>query len=213
MDGTLLDTLADLTDGVNYALGVFGCPTRSIGEVRQFVGNGAARLIALALPGTPNDPPADAVLAVFKEYYNDHCRIKTCPYPGILDALEILGREFPMAVVSNKPDSAVTQLCQDYFGSLYARGDRPDCPRKPAPDVVLQTMADIGVNTCIYVGDSEVDVATARNAGVPCLSVTWGFRDQETLIAAGAEHFCDTPAALPGVLRALVSQLEEDHGK
>ncbi len=207
LDGTLLNTLEDLKDAVNYAMTVHGCPVRTLEQVRQDVGNGAARLIHLSLRDLPAPPPEDAVLQTFKTYYDSHCQIKTAPYPGIREILEQISQKYPVAVVSNKPDSAVKILCSDYFGSVYARGDRPGCRRKPAPDVIFQTMADIGVDTCIYVGDSEVDVATARNAGVPCLSVLWGFRDRETLIQSGASHFCTDPKELEETLCTMAREI------
>jgi phosphoglycolate phosphatase len=193
LDGTLLDTLEDLKDGVNYALAEFGYPPRSLEEVRRFVGNGAGRLMALAVPAGADSAP---VLECFQAYYRDHCRIKTGPYAGIPEVLELLGREYPMAIVSNKPDAAVKALCADYFPGIPAWGETADCPRKPAPDMVFRAMEELGVETCIYVGDSEVDILTARNAGVKCLSVTWGFRDVPELEAAGAAHFCHTPGQL-----------------
>ena len=199
LDGTLLDTLEDLTDGVNYALSQFGYPLRTKEEVRRFVGNGAYRLISLAVPEHADPEP---VFAAFQTYYAANCQIKTKPYEGITEVLELLKGRYPMAVVSNKPDGAVKTLCAQYFPGLSARGESADCPRKPAPDMVQKAMADIGVESCIYVGDSEVDVLTAENAGVPCLSVLWGFRDREELDAAGGMHYCSTP-------EELVKELEE----
>lgn len=199
LDGTLLDTLEDLKDGVNYALAQFGCPERTLPEVRRFVGNGAGLLIRRALPGLPGDPDPEAVLDVFRTYYNAHCRVKTAPYPGILAAMEELRNQgLAMAVVSNKPDSAVKPLCRDFFGEIQAVGEIPGCPRKPAPDMVLRVAKELGLapEECLYVGDSEVDVATAKNAGMICLTVLWGFRDREELEQAGANHFCETPAEL-----------------
>lgn len=207
LDGTLLDTLADLRDAVNYALAQFGCPPRSLTQVRQFVGNGAELLIRRALPGSGTDPEPEAVLAVFRAYYNAHCQVKTQPYPGIPQVLAALGENYPLAVVSNKPDSAVKLLCRDYFPGLYARGEGADCPRKPAPDMVWAAMEALGVDRCIYVGDSEVDVATAKNAGVPCLSVLWGFRNRRDLEVAGAVSFCEAPASLPGDIAKMEEQL------
>ena len=119
-----------------------------------------------------------------------------------VEALAAVGEKYPMAVVSNKPDSAVKALCAQYFPNLYARGESVDCPRKPAPDMVLKAMQEIGVTRCIYVGDSEVDVLTAQNAGVPCLSVLWGFRDREEIEEAGGTYFCEKTAEL-------VEKLEE----
>ena len=204
LDGTLLDTLEDLADGVNYALGEFGYPERTLEEVRRFVGNGAYNLIRQAVPeGTDPDP----VFETFKTYYDAHCQIKTRPYEGILAVLAQLGKKYPMAVVSNKPDSAVKPLCAQYFPGLYARGESTDCPRKPAPDMVFKAMSDIGMEKCIYVGDSEVDVLTARNANMPCLSVLWGFRDRPEIEEAGGLHFCDRVADLPRMLEEMIRDL------
>lgn len=203
LDGTLLDTLQDLADGTNHALRTHGLPERTIAEVRQFVGNGARNLIIRAVEGRAD---VDAVLDSFYEYYNVHCRDKTGPYPGILDALAELGKKYPMAVVSNKPDSAVKPLCDQYFPGLYACGEIAGCPRKPAPDMVYQAMEAIGVESCIYVGDSEVDITTAKNAKVPCLSVLWGFRDRDVLIGAGADHFCEAPGMLVQTIEAIINE-------
>lgn len=204
LDGTLLDTLDDLADAVNHTLAHFGCPSRTREEVRQFVGNGARRLIRLALPDREDTPDAEEVLEYFKTHYADHSQIKTCPYAGVLEAMEAVKKEFPVAIVSNKPDQAVKLLCKVYFGDVYALGESGDCPRKPAPDMVHKAMKAIGADRCIYVGDSEVDVETARNAGVPCLSVLWGFRDLETLKEAGATHFCKTPSDLLKTLKEMI---------
>ena len=201
LDGTLLNTLEDLMDGVNYALAQFGLPPRTLEEVRQFVGNGAANLIIRAVDGRAE---AQAVLETFRTYYNAHCLIKTGPYPGILEALACLKEKYPMAIVSNKPDSAVKPLCEQYFPGIYALGERSDCPRKPAPDMVYKAMADIGVETCIYVGDSEVDVETAKNAGVKCLSVLWGFRDKDVIEQAGGKYFCEETSHLVEKIEDLI---------
>ena len=206
LDGTLLDTLDDLHSAVNHTLAQFNCPPRTREEVRQFVGNGVDQLVRLSLPSLDTDPPLAEVIAAYRSYYNAHCQEKTGPYAGILDALTTLAPEFTLAVVSNKPDSAVKPLCREYFGPIYALGERHDTPRKPAPDMVLRAMTDIGVEKCIYVGDSEVDILTAKNADVPCLSVTWGFRDEADLRAAGGQYFCHSPADLPQVLRARMAE-------
>ncbi len=205
LDGTLLDTLADLTDAVNYTLRRFDCPERTLDEVRSFVGTGARNLIALSLPGRSDDPDLDLVLAVYQDYYRAHAQEKTGPYPGINEALAHIRQRWPIAIVSNKPDAAVKPLCRDYFGGdIYALGEHEGCPRKPAPDMVHKAMAAIGVDTCVYVGDSETDIVTARNVGVPCLSVTWGFRDQSCLTQAGAAHLCTSPDELPALLARLL---------
>ena len=204
LDGTLLNTLEDLTDATNAALAQFGCPARTMDEVRRFVGNGAERLIRLALPGKSEDPDVTEVLDWYKAYYAAHSQIKTRPYEGILEMLAEVKKEFPVAVVSNKPDEATKLLCAQYFGDVYALGESNRCPRKPAPDMVHQAMAAIGADRCIYVGDSEVDVLTAKNAGVPCLSVLWGFRDREMLEENGAEHFCQDPSMLLKELKEMM---------
>lgn len=194
LDGTLLDTLEDLLDATNFALRAHGFPERSLEQLRKVVGNGAANQIRKSLPeGTPEDT-VQQVLATYKPYYTDHCQIKTRPYEGIREVLALLKEKYPIAIVSNKPDSAVKALCRDWFPGIYALGESAACPRKPAPDMVYQAMAAIGAESCIYIGDSEVDILTARNASVPCLSVTWGFRDKEMLKEAGGIVFCDIPA-------------------
>ena len=207
LDGTLLDTLDDLAASVNAALAAFSLPMRTREEVRRFVGNGAERLIRLALPGEETDPPAEEVLKVFRTHYNAHCLDRTRPYDGILEALRQL--HMPAAIVSNKPDSAVKPLCARFFPGVPAFGETADCPRKPAPDMLFRGLEALGADRCVYVGDSEVDILTARNAGMPCLSVLWGFRDKETLEAAGGTVFCRTPEELPGIL----NQWEKSNGK
>ena len=204
LDGTLLDTLGDLHAAVNHVLGEFGYPQRSIEEVCRFVGNGAAQLIRLAVPEGVDFVP---VLAAFQSYYAAHCDILTKPYDGILDALAVLGQKYPLAVVSNKPDRAVKELAQIYFPGLYARGESTDCPRKPAPDMVRKALEAIGAEWCVYVGDSDVDILTASNAGVPCLSVTWGFRGEEELLKAGAKHLCHDPADLPAIIQQIMKEM------
>ena len=204
LDGTLLNTLEDLADAVNASLAHFGCPQRTVDEVRQFVGNGAERLIRLALPGKADDPETADVLAFFKPYYATHSQVKTCPYAGVMEALAEVKREFPVAIVSNKPDEAVKILCKQYFGDVYAIGQSSKLPRKPAPDMVHQALSVLGAERCIYVGDSEVDVLTAQNAGVPCLSILWGFRDREVLLEAGATNFCEDPKDLVKKLKEMM---------
>lgn len=205
LDGTLLDTLEDLKDGVNHVLTAFGYPCRTLEEVRCFVGNGARRLLELA---APENADVDALVKAFHEYYDAHCIGKTKPFFGIPEALDALKEKYPMAIVSNKPDSAVKPLCDHYFPGIYARGERQHCPRKPAPDMILQTMADLGVERCIYVGDSEVDILTAKNVGVPCLAVLWGFRSREELEKAGGIYFCETPNTLAEQLEEMVTNYD-----
>lgn len=197
LDGTLLDTLEDLKDAVNYALQAHGYPTRTLEEVRRFVGNGAAHLITLSVPeGAAYEP----VLETYRGYYQAHSQEKTAPYPGILEALARIREKYPIAIVSNKPDPAVKVLCKDFFGDIYALGETPDCPRKPAPDMLYKAMKALDIDRFVYVGDSDVDVITARAAGAKCVSVLWGFRDEDEIRAAGGEYFCRDTAQLPAVI-------------
>jgi phosphoglycolate phosphatase len=203
LDGTLLDTLGDLHAAVNHVLLQFGYPGRSIEEVCRFVGNGARRLIEQAVPAG-EEHRVDHVLAAFQAHYAAHCDILTKPYDGIPEALEVLAARYPLAVVSNKPDRAVKELAKVYFPNLYARGESTDCPRKPAPDMVLKAMEALEAERCVYVGDSDVDILTAKRAGVPCLSVTWGFREEAELRQAGAEFFCHAPKDLPACIEEIL---------
>ena len=204
LDGTLLNTLEDLTDSVNFALAQYDCPPRTVEDVRNFIGNGAKKLIERSLPGKENDPDVDEVLATYQAYYKTHSQIKTRPYDGVTEALAKIREKYPVAIVSNKPDAPTKLLCKEFFGDVYARGESTDCPRKPAPDMLQKAMQIIGVDTCIYVGDSEPDILTAQNLGVKCLSVLWGFRDRETLEAVGGQYFCDDPKMLPEILESLM---------
>ena len=204
LDGTLLDTLADLTDATNYALAQFGYPSRTLEEVRRAVGNGAWNQIRRCLPEGMETETVDRVLAVYKPYYTAHCRNKTKPYDGIGEVLEYLKTRYPVAIVSNKPDSAVKELCAQWFPGVYARGETPDCPRKPAPDMVFKAMKDMGAKNCIYIGDSEVDVLTAQNADVPCVCVLWGFRDKEDIPVSDHVRFCEETEKLIEIIEELI---------
>lgn len=204
LDGTLLNTLEDLTDSVNYALAQYDCPPRTVEDVRNFIGNGARKLIERSLPGKENAPDVDEVLATYQAYYKTHSKIKTRPYDGVTEALAQIREKYPVAIVSNKPDAPTKLLCKEFFGDVYARGESTDCPRKPAPDMLIKAMAEIGVDTCIYVGDSEPDIQTAKNLGVRCVSVLWGFRDREVLEAVGGQYFCDDPKMLPDILESMM---------
>lgn len=204
LDGTLLNTLEDLLDATNYALAQCGYPLRTLPELRRFVGNGAENQIRMSLPAGASTEEVQRVLKIYKPYYTEHCQVKTRPYDGILESLAILKEKYPIAVVSNKPDAAVKTLCGQMFPGIFALGEAPDCPRKPAPDMVHKACRAIGVDTCVYVGDSEVDVRTAKNAGVPCLSVLWGFRDREDIKAAGGQYFCESPAQLTEKIEEII---------
>ena len=203
MDGTLVDTLGDLHAAVNYALSQFGYPGREIWEIRNFVGNGMRNLIKRSLPDGAEEDTVSKVLAVYQPYYDSHNMILTRPYEGVLQVLE--GLKYPIGVVSNKQDTAVKPMCAEFFGpELYALGEIPGTPRKPAPDMLQKAMAALDIEGAIYVGDSEVDLQVAENAGLPCLLVTWGFRDREVLEKAGGKHFCEEPARLGEVLEELI---------
>ena len=203
LDGTLLDSLQDLTDSVNYVMDLYGFPHRTLEEVRSFIGNGARKLIALSVP-QGQEGIVDEALKAYQAYYATHSKIKTAPYKGILESLETLKEKCPIAIVSNKPDVAVKTLCQEFFAGIYGLGETEDCPRKPAPDMLYKAMKEIGADRCIYVGDSEVDVQTAKNAGAECLSVTWGFRDESALVDAGAKHLCRNPEQLAEALLKMI---------
>ena len=203
LDGTLLDTLEDLVDATNYALAQFGYPPRTRQEVRRFIGNGAENQIRLSLPDDHKED-LQKVLAIYKPYYTDHCQIKTKPYEGVLSALKTLGERYAIAIVSNKPDSAVKALCADYFPGIFALGEAAGCPRKPAADMVFKAMKQIGVDCCVYVGDSEVDVLTARNAKVPCVCVLWGFRDKADMEAVGGTIYCEKTEDLVKIIEETI---------
>ena len=191
MDGTVLDTLADLTDAVNVSLRRFGLPEQPAMHVRDVLGNGARRLIMGCLPEETDEKTVDAVLEFYKPYYDAHCREKTAPYPGIIELMRRLrDAGVKQAVVSNKPDGAVKELAELFFGGLIesAVGESETVRLKPCPDAVLAAAKLMGVSKdeCVYVGDSEVDIETARRAGMDCISVAWGFRDEDMLRAEGA---------------------------
>lgn len=199
LDGTLLDTLEDLTDAVNYALDTYHMPTRTIDEVRCFVGNGVRTLMIRAVPQGEENPRFEEVFVAFKEYYGEHCNDKTRPYDGIMELLKTLKKQgYVLGIVSNKIDSAVKELNRKYFADLIdvAIGEREGVQRKPAPDTVLTALQELGKEkkNAIYIGDSEVDIATAMNVGIPCISVLWGFRSVEFLKENGADNFAKEPA-------------------
>ena len=209
LDGTLLNTLDDLAASTNAALMQCGLPQRTTDEVRRFVGNGVHKLIERAVPeGGENHPKFQQVLDAFIAHYGAHSKDTTAPYDGIIDALDTLARQgVKLAIVSNKVDFAVKQLSRDYFGSrmLSAVGDDPSRRKKPAPDSVLEAMRQLGVGAeeTVYVGDSDVDVMTAHNAGIPCIGVTWGFRDEACLRGAGDVHIAHTAAELLDIVNKL----------
>ena len=205
LDGTILDTLADLHAAVHDALRRNGLPDRSIAEVRQFVGNGIAKLIQRAVPAGSSEALIRQVHADFTAYYAKHCADQTKPYEGITEAVRAL-REAGMrtAVVSNKADYAVQTLVAQYFPGLFdaAAGEREGVRRKPAPDAVDAVLESLGIarEQAVYIGDSDVDIETAANAGMPCISVAWGFRPRDFLLQHGASCILSHPAELTEVL-------------
>lgn len=198
LDGTLLDTLADLTSAVNHTMECFGYPTHSEDDVRRFVGNGLRKLTERAIPDGTANPNYEAAFTELKTYYTAHCKEKTSPYKGILDLLQRLSNEgIAMAIVSNKNDAAVKQLATDFFSDTIsvAIGETPQIQKKPAPDTVFAALEELhrSAEESIYIGDSDVDIQTAKNSGMDCVSVSWGFRGRTFLEKEGASHIVDTP--------------------
>ena len=205
LDGTLLDTLEDLYLATNAALERHSLPHRSRDEVRLFVGNGVEMLIRRAVPAGTDEETILAVLADFKTTYAAICEDHTKPYDGILDMLAALReRGIRVAVVSNKFDAATKKLCEKYFGDLVevAIGERAGVRKKPAPDTVYEALKELGVTAegAVYTGDSDVDIRTAENCGMECISVTWGLRDEEFLMGNGANALVYTPEKILGVI-------------
>lgn len=198
LDGTLLDTLDDLAASANHALAVFGMPAHSTDDIRRFVGNGVRKLMERAVPDGERNPLFEEVLNTFRKYYMEHERDTTKPYPGIIPLLRQLKTlNKSVAVVSNKFDAATKSLCAHYFGPLVdvAIGESEHIQRKPAPDTVVEALRQLGIpaQKAVYIGDSDVDIATAANCGMPCISVLWGFRDREFLLAHGATTLVEKP--------------------
>ena len=196
LDGTLLDTLDDLMDSCNHALSTIGAPPRTRMEIRRFVGNGIRNLMRLAVPEGEDNPRFEEAYETMQSWYKEHNQIKTAPYPGVQELIRTLwDRGVPMAVVSNKPDSSVQMLMEQWFPELTVGvGELEGLRRKPERDLVDYTLERLGPDhgRVVYVGDSEVDLATAANAELDCISVTWGFRDRELLEERGATCFADT---------------------
>lgn len=209
LDGTLLDTLEDLTDSVNAALAAFDQPQKTIGQIRTFVGNGIRNLMKRSIKDGEENPDFEKIFQKFREHYKEHCQDKTKPYDGIIDLLRTLkAKGIKMAIVSNKADFAVKELNEYYFKEfdMTAIGEREGIDRKPAPDSVFQALQELGVSPdqAVYVGDSEVDLETAKRADLPCISVLWGFREKELLKKHGAEHFARTADELYSLLEMVL---------
>ena len=205
MDGTVLNTLDDLTDAVNYVFSKFDLPARDKEDYRKFFGNGIGYAMKCAAPEGTDDALFDKMVPIFRDYYNEHCLDKTAPYEGILDLMKALyDKGYKMAIVSNKIDSAVKELNERFFSKYVsvAIGEKPRIRRKPAADTVIAALKELGSfrDEAIYVGDSEVDLQTARNSGLPCIAVLWGFRDKEMLIENGATTFAATPSEVIDIL-------------
>ena len=201
LDGTLLDTLTDLAASTNYALRSCGMPEHSIDDVRRFVGNGVRMLMTRAVPDGESNPRFDEAFSVFRQHYMQHCLDTTCPYPGIMEALAKLKEKGMMlAIVSNKMQAATEELRQHFFSQYIdvAIGESAAIRKKPAPDTVNEALRLLGIShdEAIYVGDSDVDIDTARAAMMPCASVLWGFRDRQFLLNHGATRRLSSPEEL-----------------
>ncbi len=203
LDGTLLDTLGDLQLGVNLALQRHGYPQRTLEEIRAFVGNGARQLMRLALPEGVAEEELETILAEYLDWYAANFCVKAAPYAGVKAVVDTLARNgVKVAIVSNKPDATTKKLGEMFFPGLPAFGQRDDIPKKPAPEMVWKALETLGADAegAVYVGDSEVDVQTARNAGLPLVAVSWGFRTVEQLLEAGAETIVNTAEELLAAL-------------
>lgn len=201
LDGTLLDTLHDLAASTNYALRTYGMPEHSEDDVRRFVGNGVKKLMERAIPEGTDNPLFDDAYACFRQHYLKHNLDTTAPYEGVMPMLkELKKRGKNIAVVSNKFYDATQELVHHFFGSYVsvAIGERENIRKKPAPDTVIEALRLLGVDKegAVYIGDSDVDVNTAKNVGIPCISVLWGFRDKDFLIENGATTFISKPEEL-----------------
>ena len=206
LDGTLLDSLQDLADSTNHVLAQFGYPVHTLEDIRRFVGNGVRVLMERAVPDNLTPTEFETVFSEFKAYYVDHCMDKTKPYPGINELLEKLkANHYKVAIVSNKLQGGVDELYARFFKDLVqvAVGECPEVKRKPNPDMVNKALEKLGstADEAVYVGDSDVDLATARNSGLPCISVLWGFRDRDFLIQNGATHMVSNPDEIVSLLQ------------
>ena len=198
LDGTLTDTLGDLTNSVNYALKECGFSERKKEEIRSFVGNGVRKLVYCSVPDGTAEDVAEKCLDIFKEYYRDNSLVETKPYDGIIDVLkELENKGIKIAVVTNKMHTAAVDIVEHFFGNLidFTAGQIDGMAQKPQPDGIYLALEKLGVSkkNAVYVGDSEVDCVTANNAGIPCFGVTWGVRDREVLEAHGAEFIAEKP--------------------
>lgn len=203
LDGTLMNTLDDLTISTNHALSQMGFPTRTIDEVRQFLGNGVRTLIEMALPEKTTEDTIERTISCFLQHYTSHCKDHSRPYDGILELLSSLKKMgVKMAIVSNKPEVEVKKLNAEHFAEFIdvalGENEKSGIPRKPSPAMVYEAINQLGAEPgkSLYVGDSDVDILTARNAGIDCLSVTWGFKTVEFLSQFGATKMIDAPSQM-----------------
>ncbi|MCD7828003.1 MAG: HAD family hydrolase [Clostridiales bacterium] len=199
LDGTLINTLEDLCDSVNHVLALHGMPLHSLGEIRRFVGNGIGKLIERSVPESTDKNLVSICTAEMLDWYKDHAKIKTAPYEGVKELIEYLNKNgIKTAVVTNKAEAAAKALCNEIFGDVFTCviGDDGKTPLKPAPDNVFRALNAVGADreTALYVGDSEVDMITARNSGLDSIGVLWGFRDEETLKNNGAKYIVSSPS-------------------
>lgn len=206
MDGTILNTLDDLHDSVNYALEKMGYPLRSLDEIRSFVGNGVEVLIRRSVPKGTDEKGREQCRSFFREHYSVNMNNKTRPYEGIVDLIKALRqRGYKTAVVSNKSEYAVIELCKQTFPDLFdvIVGQTQERSPKPAPDGVFYALDKLGIrkSQAVYVGDSDVDVQTALNSGLDCIGVTWGFRDRAVLEKAGAKYIIDKAGEMLNIIR------------
>lgn len=211
LDGTLLNTLDDLFAAVDYMIRRLEFPLRTLEDVKCSVGNGISRLVELSVPNGRQNCRFGEAVDIFKNFYNAHSAEKTKPYSGITELLRVLNSQgIPCAVVSNKSDETVNALCKRYFGELiaYSVGERHGVSRKPHPDSVLEVIRHFECDNAIYVGDSEVDILTAANAKLPCVSVTWGFREKAFLEANGASLLASNVRELYAYICALLKAEE-----
>lgn len=201
LDGTLLDTLLDLANAVNFALRSKGYPERTVEEIRSFIGNGIKVLVRRSVPDGTGEGDYAETLETFTKYYLEHIADNTKPYDGMIDVVKTLSkRGCKVAVLSNKAHFAAQAVVKDFFGDIFdiVVGKMDEFPSKPEPDSLFYTMKTLGVTAedCVYIGDSDVDVLTAHNAGLPCIGVTWGNRDKDVLISSGAEYIANTPSEI-----------------
>lgn len=204
LDGTLLNTIEDLTDGVNHVMEMYGYNTYSISQIKSFVGNGIMKLMETAVPNGKENEKFDEMYNEFKSYYTNHCRIKTRPYDDILNLLSLLKEQgYGLAIVSNKNDGAVKELAEYFFDDYIniAIGQSETTRKKPAPDTVYEAMKELPKGKCLYVGDSEVDKMTADNAGTDCVLVSWGFRDKAMLESLKPLSVIDLPKELIAIVQ------------